>query len=130
METPSKHINVDLQRWSTSFRRWYLVENESWVDAHLSTHIGKTTLKQRRQNYVDSRFNVDKITLFQRWNLVENESWTEVMFVEVGSTLKQHLKNYRDSTSINQCCLNFVIFDWEWKLSLFIGVPSTLRTQP
>ena len=51
---PSKHINVDRQRSSTLFQRWYLVENESWADVHLST------LFQRWQN------NVDRITSIQR----------------------------------------------------------------
>ena len=53
-----------------------------------------------------SRFNVDKKTLFQRWNLVEIEIWADVCL----STLKQHSKNYVDSTSINQCCFNFYIW--------------------
>ena len=70
--------NVDRQRSSTLFRRWYLVENESWADVHLSM------LFQHWQNNVETtsielrRFNVDKTTLFQRWNLVENESWADV----------------------------------------------------
>ena len=29
--------NLDRQRWSTLFQLWYLVENENWVDVHLST---------------------------------------------------------------------------------------------
>ena len=68
--------NVDHQRSSTLFQRWYLVENESWADVHLST------LFQRCQNNVQTtltrRFNVDEPKLFQRWNLVENESWADV----------------------------------------------------
>ena len=57
---------------------WYLVENESWADVHLST------LFQRWQNSVETSlielrgFNVDEPTLFQRWNLIENESWADV----------------------------------------------------
>ena len=77
-QTHQRWNNVDRQRSSTLFRRWYLVENESWADAHLSTFF------QRWQNNVETtsielyRFNVDKTTLFQRWNLVKNESWADV----------------------------------------------------
>ena len=52
------------QRSSMLFQRWYLVENESWADVHLST------LFQRWQNNVETtlielrRFNVDEPTLF------------------------------------------------------------------
>ena len=68
--------NVNLQRSSTLFQRWYLVENESWADVHFST------LFQRWQNNVETtlielrRFNVDDSVLFKRRYLVENESWT------------------------------------------------------
>ena len=59
--------NVDRQASSTLFQRWYLVENESWADVHLST------LFQRWQNNVETTlielrwFNVDDPMLFQRW---------------------------------------------------------------
>ena len=60
--------NVDRQRSSTLFQRWYLVENESWADVCLST------LFQCWQN------NVDRFTLIQCW-------WPNVV-----STLKTALK--------------------------------------
>ena len=100
---PSKHINVEStlkQRWSSTFidvvSRWYLVENESWADVHLST------LFQRWQNNVETtlielhRFNVDEPTLFQRWNLVENESWANVCL----STWFQFWQNNVEATLI------------------------------
>ena len=97
---PSKHINVEStlkQRWSsTLFKRWYLVENESWADVHL------WTLFQRWQNSVETTwielrgFNVDEPTLFQRWNLVENESWANVCL----STLFQRWQNNVETTLI------------------------------
>ena len=77
-------------------QRWYLVENESWADVHLST------LFQRWRNNVETilielrRFNVDKPTLFQRWNLVENESWADVCL----STLFQRWQNNVETTLI------------------------------
>ena len=70
--------NIDPQRSSTLLQRWYLIENESWADVHLST------LFQDWQNNIETtliellRFNVDEPKLFQRWNLVENESWADV----------------------------------------------------
>ena len=88
--------NVDRQRSSTLFQRWYLVENESWADVHLST------LFQRWQNNVETtlielrRFNVDEPMLFQRWNLVENESWADVCL----STLFQRWQNNVETTLI------------------------------
>ena len=94
---PSKHINVDCQRSSTLFQRWYLVENESWADVHLST------LFQRWQN------NVDRITSIQRrWTNVVSTlkfgwKWklSRRMFIGIASTLsKHHLNNF-----IN-CCTN------------------------
>ena len=86
--------NVDRQPSSTLLQRWYLVENESWADLHLST------LFQRWQNNVDTmlielrRFNVDEPTLFQHWNLVENESWADVCL----STLFQRWQNNVETT--------------------------------
>ena len=68
--------NVDRQRSSTLFQRWYLVENESWADVCLST------LFQRWQNNVEitlielRQFNVHDSMFFKRRYLVENESWT------------------------------------------------------
>ena len=121
--------NVDRQRSSTLFRRWYLVENESWADVHLST-LFKITFKQRWKNYVSSTslkqrcfnveiwlkmkvepthvcrrcFNVDKT----RWNNTERITLIQCRYINVVSTF---------------------IFGWKWKLSLFIGVASTLRKQ-
>ena len=82
--------NVDRQRSSRLFQRWYLVENESWADVHLSM------LFQRWQNNFETTliewrwFNVSEPTLFQRRNLDENESWTEQNNVE--TTLKELLR--------------------------------------
>ena len=59
--------NIDRQRSSTLFQRWYLVENESWADVNLST------LFQRWQNNVETTlielhwFNADDPMLFQHW---------------------------------------------------------------
>ena len=84
--------------WSTLFQRWYLVENESWLDVHVSTlfqHWQKnvqTTLTELR------RFNVDVVSTLivsSKWNLSQR------MFIGVASTLRnQHLNNF-----IN-CCTN------------------------
>ena len=88
--------NVDRQRSSTLFQRWYLVENESWADVHFSM------LFQRWKNNVETtsiklhRFNVDYQTLFQRWYLVENESWADVCL----STLFQRWQNNVEITLI------------------------------
>ena len=77
-----------------TYQRWYLVENESWADVHLSTLFQswqnnvETTLMQLR------RFNVDDPILFQRWNLNENESWVYVCL----STLFQRLQNNVETT--------------------------------
>ena len=75
--------NVDCQRLSMLFQRWYLVESESWADAHLST------LPQHWQNNVEATsiklrwLNVDEPMLFQRWNLVEIESWANVCLLKL-----------------------------------------------
>ena len=77
-QTHQRWNNVGRQRSSTLFHRWYLVENESWADVHLST------LFQCRQNNVEATsielrwFIVDKPMLFKRWNLIEIESWVDV----------------------------------------------------
>ena len=117
-QTHQRWNNVDRQRSSTLFQRWYLVENESWADVHLST------LFQRWQNNVETtlielrRFNVDEPTLFQRWNLVENESSTDICL----------------STLFQRWWLNFVstlILGWKGMLSqrVFIGVEKTALKQ-
>ena len=90
--------NIDRQRSSTLFQRWYLAENETWANVHLSA------LFQRWQNNVDTRlielsqFNVDEPMLFQRWNLIENESWADAclklsqrMFIGVEKTVLKQL---------------------------------------
>ena len=93
-QTHQRWINVDRQRSATLFQRWFLVENESWADVHLST------LFQRWQNNVETtsielrRFNIDEPMLFQRWNLVENESWANVCL----STLFQRWQNNVETT--------------------------------
>ena len=75
-------------------KRWYLVENETWVDIHLST------LFQRWQNNVEATsielcwFNIDEPMLFQHWNLVEIESWANVCL----STLFQRWQNNVETT--------------------------------
>ena len=95
-QTHQRWINVDRQRSSTLFQCWYLAENESWADVHLST------LFQRCQNNVKTtlielrRFSVDEPTLFQRWNLVENESWVDVCL----STLFLRWENNAETTLI------------------------------
>ena len=89
-------LNHHRQRSSTLFQRWYLVENESWADVHLST------LFQRWQNNIETtlielrRFNVDEPTLLQRWNLVENESWADACLL----TLFQRWQNNVETTFI------------------------------
>ena len=88
--------NVDRQRSSTLFQRWYLVVNESWAEIHLST------LFQHWQNNVETtlielrQFNVDEPTLIKHWNLVENESWANVCL----STLFQRWQNNVETTLI------------------------------
>ena len=88
--------NLDRQRSSTLFQRWYLVVDESWADVHLST------LFQHWQNHVETtlielrQFNVDEPTLIQHWNLVENESWANVCL----STLFQRWQNNVETTLI------------------------------
>ena len=123
--------NVDRQRSSTLFQRWYLVENESWADAHLST------LFQRWQNNIETtlielrRFNVDETKLFQRWDLVENKSWADVCL----STLFQRWQNNVKRIMSIQCWWPNVvwtlIFDWKGKLSqrMFIGVEKRALKQ-
>ena len=104
-ETHQRWNNVDCQRSSTLLQRWYLVENKSWVDVHLST------LFQRWQKNIEATstelrwFNINEPMLFQRWNLVEIESYRSCFNVDK-TTLKQHWKNYVNSTSITQCCFN------------------------
>ena len=95
-------------------KRWYLVENETWVDVHLST------LFQRWQNNVEATsielcwFNIDEPMLFQHWNLVEIGSWADVclsaLFQRWQNMLKQHWKNYINSMSMTQCCFNVDIW--------------------
>ena len=103
--------NVDRQRSSTLFQRWYLVENESWADViyRCCFNVGKTTLKQRWQYYVDSTsmnqccFNVE-ICLTMK---VELMYVYRRCFNVDKATLKQHRKNYIDSVlSMTQCCFN------------------------
>ena len=127
--------NVDRQRLSTLFQRWYLVENESWADVHLST------LFQRWQNNVEATsielrwFNVYEPMLSQRWNLVEIESWANVCLStlfqrwwnNVETTLKELLQFNVDDPMLFQRWY----FGWKWKLNqrMFIGFASTLRKQ-
>ena len=114
------------------FQRWYLVENESWANVHLST------LFQRWQKNVETtlielrRFNVDEPMLFQRWNLVENESWADVCL----STLFQRWQNDSvDRVTLIQCwwpnVVSTLILGWKGKLSqrMFIGVEKTALKQ-
>ena len=86
----------------------------SWADVHLST------LFRRWQNNVETtsielrRFNVDKTRCFnvETWlkMKVEPTHVYRCCFNVDETTLKQHWKNYVDSTSINQCCFNFCIW--------------------
>ena len=97
-------------------QRWYLVENETWVDVHLPT------LFQRWQNNVEAMsielcwFNVDEPMLFQRWNFVEIKSQADVCL-----SIKCRWPNV----------VLTLIFGWKWKLNqrIFIGVASKLRKQ-
>ena len=115
-QTHQRWINVDHQRSSKLFQRWYLVENESWTNVHLST------LFQRWQNNVEAMsielcwFNVDEPMLFQRWNFVEIKSQADVCL-----SIKCRWPNV----------VLTLIFGWKWKLNqrIFIGVASKLRKQ-
>ena len=57
--------NVDYQRSSTLFEGWYLVENESWADVHLSTLFQRWKKNVEATSIELGRFNVDEPTLFQ-----------------------------------------------------------------
>ena len=88
--------NVDRQRSSMFQQLWYLVENESWADIHLSM------LFQRWQNNVETtlkelrRFSVDDPMLLQCWYLVKKESWVNICS---SALRKQHW-----NTFVNICC--------------------------
>ena len=122
-------LNHHRQQSSTLFQRWYLVENESWADVHLST------LFQRWQNNIKTtlielrRFKVDEPTLLQRWNSVENGSWADVCLLT-----KQRWNNVHRVTWIQCWWHNLVstsILGWKEKLSqrMFIGVEKTALKQ-
>ena len=87
---PSKHIIVDStlkQHWlSTLSRRWYLVENESWAEVHLSTFFLSWQNNVETTSIEIHRFNVDKTTLFQRWNFRWKWKLSWRMFIDVVST--------------------------------------------
>ena len=94
--------------------RWYLVKNESWAGIHLST------LFPRWQNNVEStsielrRFNVDEPTLFRGWiwlkMRIEPMYLYRRCFNVDKTTLKQHWKNYVDTSSMTQCFFNVDIY--------------------
>ena len=95
--------NIDPQRSSTLFQRWYLIENESWVDIHLSTllqrwqnNVETTLIEIRRINVGEPKFNVDAPKLFHCWYLVEKEGWVNVYS---SALRKQHRNNF-----VNICC--------------------------
>ena len=116
-QTHQRWNKVDRQRSSTLFQHWYLVENESWADVHLSR------LFQCWQNNVEltlidlRRFNVDEPMLFQHWKLVENESWA---VDRITSIQRQWL-----------IVISTLVVSWKWNLSqgMFISVASTMRKQ-
>ena len=130
-QTHQRWNNVDRQCSSTLFRRWYLVENESWADVHLST------LFQRWQN------NVDRITSIQRrWTNVVSPlkfgwKWklSRRMFIDVVSTLTKQRWNNVDRVTLIQCwwpnVVSMLVLGWKGKLSqrMFIGVEKTALKQ-
>ena len=96
LDKPLYYLAITISVSQQTHQCWYLVENESWADVHLST------LFQRWQNNVETtltelrRFNIDEPTLFQPWNLVENESWANICL----STLFQRWQNNVETTLI------------------------------
>ena len=123
-QTHQRWINVDRQHSSTLFQRWYLVENESWANVHLSTWF-------QRWN------NVDRITSIQRrWTKVVSMlkfgwKWklSRRIFIDVVSTLtKQRWNNFDRVTTLIQCwwlnVVSMLILGWKGKLSqgMFIRV--------
>ena len=78
---PSKHINfesnnVDCQRLSKLFQRWYLVENESWADVRWQSNVDATSIEF-------GWFNVVEPMLFQHWNLVEIKRWADICLLKL-----------------------------------------------
>ena len=100
--------NVDSQRSSTLFWRWFLFENESWAIIYLSAWF------KRWQNNIETTsiellrwFNNGKLTLFQRWYLVENESWVNVCSLEL-------LQLWENSTETSLSIFVALTFTRKW----------------
>ena len=76
------------------------------------SNVGKTTLKQRIENYVDSTsmnqccFNVE---IWLKLKVEPTYVYRRCFNVDK-TTLKQHWKNYVNSMSMTQCCFNVDIW--------------------
>ena len=116
-----------------TYQRWYLVENKSWTDVHLSTLFQHWQMKQRQQNYVDLMSMNQCCFSVEIWLKFKLEP--TYVYWRCFNVSRQGWNNIERITSI-QCrwpnVVSALIFGWKWKLNrrMFIGIASMLRRQP